>query len=59
MKTYEYIGVDKGGYYKYYNIINFYTCARCPDFYDNEMELRFECLCKSCQKRNNYEYNTI
>ena len=55
MNTYEYIGVDKGGYYKYYNIINYHICARCFDFYDNEMELRFECLNKNCQKRNDYE----
>ena len=55
METYEYIGVDKQGEYKYYNIINYYACARCFDFYDNEMELRFECLNKNCQKRNNYE----
>lgn len=44
MTTYEYIGVDKCGTYNYYNIINYYTCAQCPDFYNNLMELRFECL---------------
>lgn len=55
METYEYIGVDRQSEYKYYNIINFYICARCFYFYDNDMELRFECLNKDCQKRNNYE----
>ena len=54
METYEYIGVDRCGKYKYYNIIDYYTCAKCSDFYDNEMELRFECLNKNCQKRNDY-----
>ena len=41
MKTYEYIGVDRCGKYKYYNIIDYYTCAECSDFYDNEMELTY------------------
>ena len=34
MKTYEYIGVDKCSKYKYYNIIDYYTCAECSDFYE-------------------------
>ena len=52
METYEYIGVDRCGKYRYYNRIDYYTCAECYDFYDNKMELRFECLNKNCQKRN-------
>lgn len=49
----SYIGVDRGGEYVYYDIIDFKTCADCSDFYDNRDYERFECSCKSCPKRSN------
>ncbi len=37
-------GYDSCSEYEYYDIKNYKACRACKYFYDNETELRFECL---------------
>lgn len=37
-------GYDCCSEYNYYDIKDYNTCCTCKYFYDNETELRFECL---------------
>jgi len=51
-------GCDHNSNYSYFDIKDYDTCCTCEDFYDNEIETRFECHTKSqcgdCYK-NKYE----